>query len=359
MPRARVLGAGLVGVALAVVGVATLGGDDVQPSGAASQSTQTTEIRQQDLVESESVDGTLGYDDSRTVVNAIAGTLTWAPKVGSVVRTNHRLYKVDDTLVYLLDGTYPAYRTLGPGLSGTDVLQLERNLRKQGLDEDKAMTVDGSWDAGTTSAVYRWQARKGMTQDGTIEKGRIVFQPGSRRIGAVNAEVGAAAAADAGAAGGGLMQTTSTRHVVTVDLLTTKLSLAIRGSALSVDLPTGKRVKGTIVSVGKVAEKKVSAGDDDPPATIEVVIKLASAKGTAGLDQAPVDVQLERRRAKDVLTVPVTALLAREGGEFALEVRDGGERRVVPVETGLYTDRFVEISGDGLRAGMLVTDAGI
>ncbi len=154
------------------------------------------------------------------------------------------------------------------------------------------------------------------------------------------------------------MTTTSTKRIVAVDLETTKQSLAKEGAAVTVQLPDGDSVAGTIVRVGKVAQKKSTAQNEDPPATIKLVIKLRKSTGT-GLDQAPVDVRLEKQRAKDVLTVPVTALLARAGGEFAVEVRDTSGRRVVAVRTGLYTDSYVEVEGDGLRPGMTVTDAGI
>lgn len=365
-PRRRLIAAGALGaaaVAAAVVGaIVASGGDGGEPSAAASRSTATTIIRRQDLVETENLDGTLGYSGARTVISRLPGTVTRTPRVGSVVKTNRALYEVEGSAVYLLDGSYPAYRTLRPGLKGADVRQLERNLRRLGLDAGRDMKVDRTWDPGTTAAVKRWQSRKGMPQDGEIEKGRIVFQRGSRRIGQIILSVGSSAGGGGGASGpdvaAPLMRTTSTKRIVALDLETTKQKLAEEGAAVTVELPDGDDVAGTIARVGKVAQKKPTPQDDDPPATIAVVIKLKKSTGTA-LDQAPLDVRLEKRRAKDVLVVPVTALLARAGGEFAVEVREGDRRRVLPVETGLYTDSYVEIEGAGLRAGLEVTDAKI
>lgn len=368
--RRRMLALGVVGTAVLIAAaLAVLGGrgDGAEPVAAASQATKTTTIVQQDLVESEAVDGTLGYSDARAVTNHLSGTVTWTPKVGAVVQTNHPLYEVDGKAVYLLEGSYPVYRTMGEGLTGRDVRELENNLRHLDLDPDYKMKVDGEWDSGTTAAVKRWQKRKGLTRTGEIELGRVVFQPGSRRVSKVEIAAGAAASggggattatgADSGAASS-LMTTTSTRRIVTVDLEATKQALAAKGDQVSLEMPDGKDAKGTITSVGRVAEKNATTDDSDPPATIEVLIRLNASTGSR-LDQAPVDVDFEKQRAANVLTVPVTALLARAGGKFAVEVREGARRRLVPVTTGLYTDKYVEIEGDGLRSGQAVTNAGV
>ena len=63
-------------------------------------------------------------------------------------------------------------------------------------------------------------------------------------------------------------------------------------------------------------------------------------------------------RREDVLAVPVNALVALLEGGYAVEVvEDDGSRRYVRVETGLFEDGLVEVSGDGLEAGDTVVSA--
>ena len=84
---------------------------------------------------------------------------------------------------------------------------------------------------------------------------------------------------------------------------------------------------------------------------------LTDPGATGTLDQAPVQVAITTDAAKDVLVVPVTALVALAGGGYAVEVVDpDGTHRLVAVSLGLFDDAqgLVQVSGSGLAAGQRV-----
>jgi hypothetical protein len=353
MRPARIVAAGAA-VAVAIVGVVVLvdGGDDAAATrDPAPSSTATVERR--DLVDRETVDGTLGYADASPLRAAAPGTLTAIREPGELVKRGESLYDVDDEPgAWLLYGTLPAWRDLTPYMSdGDDIRQLERNLRALGYDPDGDMTVDDEWTWATTAAVERFQDDHGLTEDGTLAQGEVVFRPGPSRVGEVKATVGQTLAP-----GAELGELSSTRREVTVDLDAERQELVHAGDTVTVDLPGGGEARGRVTDVGKVASQPRS--EDDEP-TIEVTIALRGrAARRGGLDQAPVDVGFASERRKDVLAVPVTALLARSGGGFAVEAVDrDGRRWLVPVDAGMYADDYVEVSGSGLREGMLVVTA--
>jgi len=140
----------------------------------------------------------------------------------------------------------------------------------------------------------------------------------------------------------------STARRVAVALDARRQQLARVGDKVTVELPTGQTTTGRISQVGAVATKANQEADP----TIAVTITLRGRAG--GLDQAPADVGFAVERRRDVLAVPVKALLARQGGGYAVALTNG---RLVKVRPGLYADDWVEVSGDDLREGQRVVTA--
>jgi peptidoglycan hydrolase-like protein with peptidoglycan-binding domain len=338
----RLAGGGAAVAVLVAGGVIAAGGD--APSRAAeppAPARATAAVERRDLVDRESLSGTLGYADAGTLAAAAAGTLTALREPGSVITRGHSLYDLDDEpAAFLLYGDLPAWRDFAPGMTdGEDVRQLERNLHALGHDPG---TVDDDWDADTTAAVKRFQRARRLDDDGTLTRGEVVFRPGATRIGEAKAEVG-----DSTSPGRPLASLSSTERVVTVALDASRQRLARTGDRVTVDLPSGRTVSGRIEAVGKVATKQ---GED---VTIAVTITVAGRAGD--LDQAPVDVGFAVERSRGALAVPVKALLARQGGGYAVELADGGG--TVRVTPGLYADDMVEVEGGGLREGQRVVTA--
>ena len=340
--------------AAAAAGLWTLLGRDsgATETGAALPQTATAQVERRDLVERETFEGTLGYSGERPLVVRRPGTITWLAPEGSVVRRGEPLLRVDGRGVFLMYGEVPAWRRLAEGVTGPDVRQLEWNLVALGHDPGRDVEIDSEFDAATAAAVERWQDARGVEEDGVVELGEVEFLPGARRIGAHEAAIGAPAQP-----GTPVLETTSATQVVTVQLEADRRDAVAEGDAVDVELADGSTVAGRVTAIGEVAEAPAAAGEETAEAepTVEVTIRLGAARAS-DLDQAPVDVGVVRESREDVFAVPVTALLALASGGYAVEVPDGqGEgTQLVAVEVGLDADGWVEISGDGLRAGTTV-----
>ncbi len=288
-----------------------------------------------------------------------SGTVTWLARPGTLIGRGGILYKLDDTPVILMYGSTPAYRRMAVGISdGPDVRQLEANLVALGYGA--GVTVDDQFSSATAEAVKRWQASLGLTETGAVELGRVVFLSGARRAGSRIATVGSAVGS-----GSEILNMTSTRRVVTVELDVAKQSLVRKGDRVIVTLPDGTTVGGRITSIGRVAHAK--AGDDGSGSglggesesgggelVIDMTVVLRSEHGISRLDEAPVTVEIAQETKRDALAVPVSALLAQAGGGYAVEVLDHGRRKLVVVRTGLFAGGYVAISGRGIGEGVKV-----
>ncbi|MFF5111484.1 efflux RND transporter periplasmic adaptor subunit [Streptosporangium sp. NPDC000509] len=343
--------AGLV-AAVAVLGAATAAANGLlQSDGTGTDRTAnvlppaTTTVQRQTLTDTRDADGELGYGPATTAVSRRPGTLTWLPDSGDLVTRGKPLYRVDNKPVVLMYGATPAYRDLRIGTKGADVRRLERNLRELGYT---GFTVDDEYTGATASAVMRWQDDRGLAETGVVELGQVVFAGGRVRVDSLQAEAGQPVAP-----GQKVLTYTGTTKVVTVRLQAEDRRMAKKGAKVSVTMPDGRKVPGKVTEVATIIEPG-EGPNAEPQTRLEALVSLDRQKAAAGLDQAAVDVTFTASRREDVLTVPISALVALREGGFGVEVVEGVRSRYLTVKTGLFSGGRVEISGDGLDEGMTV-----
>ncbi len=340
---------GLAAAVAAGVAAVTLGRERPDAGSTDSSnatSTNTTPVERRDLVEEESFDGTLGYDDATTLNSGLSGTITYLRAEGSLVKRGQVLFEVDEQPVILLYGKKPAYRTLQAGVEdGDDVRQLERNLVAMGYDPYDDIAIDREFDWATTEAIERWQEDRGLTEDGVVDLGEIAFVDGAARVGGHETSVGSTTGPATP-----VMEVSSDDRVVSVEVPVGQRDLFESGMKVDVELPDGSTVPGRVRSIGRVAEP----GEDGEDPTIQVEVVLTSGKGLRRYDQTPVTVNVSAQVAKDALAVPVAALLALAEGGYAVEVVDGDKTKLVAVDTGMFANGYVEIEGSGIDEGTKV-----
>ncbi len=342
--RRQALGAVLVLVVLAAAaGVAWgEGAFDSHPAAGTGQGVPvpaTQRVVRENLSSQEPMSANLGYAGSYAVRGQGGGTLTWLPPAGRVIRQGQVLYRVDNgTPVVLLYGSVPAWRELSEGLTGKDVTQLNRDLVALGYADSADIGADGrDYFSGETAAgVRQLESAAGVTgPPGSLTLGSVVFEPRALRISAIPGSLG-------GPAAGEVLAATSNRHVVTIPVSTSEESGVAVGDKVTVTLPTGASTSGKITSVGKVATGTSTS------AKIRVTVTLTHPSAAGDLDQTPVTVYVTVASARNVLVVPVSALVAQSSGGYAVEVVGAaGSRRLVPVKVGIFDDNSgaVQVTG--------------
>ena len=300
-------------------------------------------MARQDLSATTPVNGTLGFAGSWTVTGHGGGTLTWLPSPGQVIGQGHALYRTGNGApVVLLQGSVPDWRNLAEGVTGADVAQLNHDLVALGYANRTAAAAAG-WDyysAGTAYGVQRLEKHLGVSSPpGSLSLGQVVFEPKALRVTRVTGSLGDPAS-------GPVLTATSDRHVVTVRLDVSDQSEVRAGDRVTVTLPDGATTPGTVSSVGKVAT--TSTSEQGPATTIPVQVKLTRPGAAGSLGQAPVTVNITTATARNALVVPVSALVARSPGGYAVEVAGPGiTRRWVPVRPGIFDDAsdLVQVTG--------------
>ena len=349
-------GAAVLIAVTATGGVVVMSGAEEATPAAQATPANTAQVKQGRLSAAVSQDGTLTYrarsDGSPyAVINQAGGVYTRLPDTGTKVGCGGVLYRVDERPVLLLCGTVPAYRALHTGDAGQDVRQLNRNLHELAYDAKAHVHIDpadNDFTVNTEKALEVLQRNKAVQVIGALARGDAVFLPEAARIAQVSGEPGGPARP-----GAQVLSVTSERLHVQVDLDPSQQGQVKRGNRAQITLPGNTTVTGKVVGFGRTAQAPAGQDSSAADATIPTYISLDDAGKARGLDRAPVQVQITTKGVESALSVPVTALVGKSRGGFAVEVVRAGERReLVAVNVGLFDtgDGRVQVEGD-VRAG--------
>jgi hypothetical protein len=263
--------------------------------------------------------------------------------------------------------TTPTTTTPGttPPMSGTPsssaleaivkLLQSQNRLLQAELKSAKTSGATGTGKGSSSSGGSSGGGGGGGGGGGSVSASATSSGSGSSTSGTGSASSG-------GSSAEAILSTTSTSLIVTVDLDATKQSEAKLHEPVTVELPDGSTVNGKITGVSPVATASTSGSSSSSPsasapsATIPVTVSLQKQTDTRGLDQAAVSVNFEEQVANNVLSVPVTALLATQGGGYAVQ-EAAAPHKLIAVTPGLFAAGYVQISGPDVQDGMQVTDS--
>lgn len=259
--------------------------------------------------------------------------VTDVPSVGDVIAPGDALYRVDGSPVLLLPGASPAWRTLEPDVTGSEVTQLETYLTDLGYDVG---TVDDSFTTTTASAVAAWQSDLGLDATGTIPLGAVVFAPAAVTVTAVQVTVG-----DEIVDGDDVLDVAGRELEASLTVEPAMVSLVQPGQEFEVTVRGGPTVTAIVASV--VVNPRGGA------------MAIAGLSEQPDLDVAPVSVTATRTTTAtdDVLTVPAESIVKLDRGGYAVHLEDG---TLVDVEITGSSGSTVAVLSDDLESGVAVRE---
>jgi multidrug efflux pump subunit AcrA (membrane-fusion protein) len=133
--------------------------------------------------------------------------------------------------------------------------------------------------------------------------------------------------------------------VVDVTLDSSNSNALSGGNTVVIDGVGNSEIPATVSSITQQSGQGQGGGG-----SVAVVVPKNASALASQKDGTSVTVNLITETHKNVLAVPVTALVARSSGGYAVEVVRGNSTTFVDVTPGLYANDLVEVSG-GLQEG--------
>jgi hypothetical protein len=179
-----------------------------------------------------------------------------------------------------------------------------------------------------------------------------VVVPAGLQVGTAKVADGTVLAADAVV----LQLTSPAREVsTTAPVGDTTFSL---GATIDVEFPDGTVSKGKVVGVGNVASTSGNTPGQTP--TVPITIRVTKIpKSVDSFVSIPVTLRVVDQQVKGAFVVPTAALLALKEGGYALEVvtapataTAAAITQLIAVTPSLYSNGFVVVTGDQVKAGL-------
>jgi protein involved in polysaccharide export with SLBB domain len=175
----------------------------------------------------------------------------------------------------------------------------------------------------------------------------VNVQPGPLRVTTVTAKLGEVNRGD-----NPVFSATSTAPAVRLSVPANQTYLVHVGDKVTVTLPAGANVNGTVVQMSAVADvtQQDNSGRQQAP-TVSGLVTLDAPDVSTDLDEAPVLVNITSAAVKGVIAVPVVALVALAGGGYGVYMLNATGRHLVGVTPGLYANTLVELRDSTLHEG--------
>jgi hypothetical protein len=201
---------------------------------------------------------------------------------------------------------------------------------------------EGVLTATVIAAIRSWQRENELPANGRLGPGAVVVRPKAFRVSALSAQVGDPAS-------GELLSATATGKVITIEADEQQAASIDRGDRAVVHLPDSSTTPARVTSIGTALQ--ASEGGEGSTPKLEITLALDRPEKLKRIDAAELQVTFASETHRNVLTVPVSALLALSEGGYALQPPTGS---LIAVETGIFAKGMVEVSGPGVSEGLTV-----
>ena len=263
----------------------------------------------------------------------------------------------------LMFGGVPAWRDMKEGITDDkDISQLKLNLIALGYGTSESLGTDSSFDFNTTAAVMKMQSDLGIIPSGEIGFGEVIFVPGTSVVRTYSTSHTIGQKINNGTelfsltpiekawtrigSDGAIQIERESLQKVEIQVDVEDLNLVSTGAKVEIELPDESMITGIVSEVGNFA---VVPQDGNP--FLEVSIAVEASTEYFKWTGANVKINVTKELAKGVLAAPVNGLLALLSGGYALEVVAPTGIVLVPVESGIYADGWVEVNGAGIQPG--------